>query len=157
MTRGDNVGTLDPARLLREWRWLCPQSVTIIDRNAFGDLFLRDELGRVYMLDVGSGELAPVAGSSFEFDALSATPEKREEWFAEEDAKNAAEQGLIPGPTQCIAFDIPVVFEESANASPYIADLYDQLGFLGDLHRQLATFPDGTKVELAIEPSKNGL
>jgi hypothetical protein len=93
MSRSDDVRILDPDRLLREWRWLCPQIVTIVDRNPYGDLFLRDESGSVHMLDVGSGELALVAGSVYEFDVLSALPEKREEWFAEADAKDAAKRG----------------------------------------------------------------
>ena len=75
MNRSDDVDVLDPDRLLREWRWLCPQRVTIIDRNAYGDLFLRDELGRVHKLDVGSGEFALVAGSTSEFEALRNTLE----------------------------------------------------------------------------------
>ena len=157
MTRSDGVSILDLDRLLREWRWLCPQPVSLIDRNAYGDLFLRDDLDRIHMLDVGSGELALVAGSASEFNALKATPEKREEWFAESDANDAGERGLIPGSGQCIGFDIPTVFAESANATPYIADIYDHLGFLGDLHRQLSTFPDGTKVELVIKPKNTGL
>jgi len=157
MSRSNDVRILDPDRLLCEWRWLCPQSVTIVDRNPYGDLFLRDESGSVHMVDVGSGELTLVAGSVSEFDVLSALPEKREEWFAEAGAKDAAKRGLVPDPKQCIAFDIPLAFAESANASPYIADIYDQLGFLGDLHRQLATLPDGSKVELVIKPKKNSL
>lgn len=155
MTRSGDVGIFDADRLLQQWRWLCPQPVTIIDCNAYGDLFLRDELDRIHMLDVGSGELALVAESASEFNVLKATPEKREEWFAEADARDAAERGLVPSPGQCIAFDIPTVFAESANASPYIADIYDQLGFLGDLHRQLAAISDGTKVKLVIKPKTN--
>jgi hypothetical protein len=55
MAQSRNIEILDTERLLAEWRWLCPQSLTVIERNAFGDLFLRDEAGRVYMLNVGSG------------------------------------------------------------------------------------------------------
>jgi hypothetical protein len=152
MNRSDDVDVLDPDRLLREWRWLCPQRVTIIDRNAYGDLFLRDESGRIHKLDVGSGEFAPVAGSMSEFDALRDTPEKREEWFAEADARDAAQRGLVPNSMQCIAFDIPVVFAESVNASPYLADIYEHLGCLGDMHRQLSNLPDGSTVKLVIKP-----
>jgi len=152
MTSSDGVGILDADRLLKEWRWLCPMRVTIIDCNAYGDLFVRDDLGRIHMLDVGSGEFALVAESASEFDVLKATPEKREEWFAEADAHDATERGLIPGPGKCIAFDIPTVFAESAKASPYIADIYDQVGFLGDMHRQLSKFPDDAKVNRVIKP-----
>jgi hypothetical protein len=151
MAHSADIEMLDQDRLLTEWRWLCPQTVTIIDRNVYGDLFLRDDSGRVHMLDVGSGELALIADSVAEFEELSVTPEKRNEWYSEAEANEAAELGLAPGAMQCIAFDIPVVFEESAKASAYVADIYDYIGFLGDVHRQIATLPDGAKVELVIK------
>jgi hypothetical protein len=152
MAHSADVEMLDQDRLLSEWRWLCPQPATIIDRSVYGDLFLRDELGRIHMLDVGSGELALIADSVAEFEERGVTPEKRNEWFSEADANEAAELGLVPGPKQCIAFDIPAVFKESAKASPYVADIYDYIGFLGDLHRQIAALPDGAKVKLVIKP-----
>jgi hypothetical protein len=109
-------------------------------------------LGRVHKLDVGSGEFALVAGSTSEFEALRNTLEKREEWFAEADARDAAQRGLVPNSMQCIAFDIPVVFAESANASPYLADIYEHLGCLGDMHRELSSLPDGSTVKLVVKP-----
>ena len=152
MAHSPDVEMLDQDRLLSEWRWLCPQPVTIIDRNVYGDLFLRDKLGRVHMLDVGAGELSLIAYSVAEFEELSATAEKRDDWYSEAKAKKAAELGLVPGAMQCIAFDIPVVFEESAKATGYVADIYDYIGYLGDVHRQIATLPDGAKVKLVVKP-----
>jgi len=146
------VGDLDCERLLACWRWLCPQQVTLINRNAYGDLFLRDEEGKVFWLDVATGSLSQIADSESRFFALSEDTDKLEEWFAESDARDAAERGLIPGPTQCIGFSVPLVFAESASGnSPYIADIYDHVGFLGDLHKQIAATPDGTKVRLIIK------
>ncbi len=53
---------------------------------------------------------------------------------------------------QCIGFKIPVVFRESANSpdNAYVADLYEQVAFLGDLHRQIAELPDGATVRLHV-------
>jgi hypothetical protein len=82
MAQASDSETLDSERLLCYWRWLCPQSLTVIQRNAFGDLFLRDEVGRVHMLDVGSGNFSLIAESVLEFTELAMTPEGREEWFA---------------------------------------------------------------------------
>ena len=147
--------TLDSERLLSEWRWLCPQSLTVIRRNAFGDLFLRDEAGRVHMLDVGSGVFTLIAESVSEFTELAKTPERREEWFAEREVNAAAERGLVPGPGQCIGFYPPVVFAESKGASARVIDLYDNVGWLGDMHRQIATLPDGAKVRIVVQPPKN--
>ena len=147
-----SVGDLDGERLLSDWRWLCPQKVTLIARNAYGDLFLRDQSGRVFWLDVAGGTLLQVADSEEQFFALSADANNREDWFAESDARSAAEQGLIPGPSQCIAFSIPLVFAESASANnAYVADIYDHVGFLGDIHRQIAVMPEGSKVKLVFK------
>jgi hypothetical protein len=146
------VSDLDGERLLACWRWLCPQTVTVINRNAFGDLFLRDEEGRVLFLDLATGSLSQIADSESQFLVLSEDADKLEEWFAESDARAAAQQGLTPGPSQCIGFSVPLVFAKISSAnSPYVADIYDHAGFLGDLHKQIATMPDGAKVNLTIK------
>jgi hypothetical protein len=146
------VGDLDCERLLASWRWLCPQQVSLINRNAYGDLFVRDEKGNVLRLDVATGSLSQIADSESDFRDSSDDADKLEEWFAESDTRAAAEQGLSPGPSQCIGFSVPLVFAESALGNEaYVADLYDHIGFLGDLHRQIATMPDGAKVKLSIK------
>src|SRR5437762_3538150 len=54
-----------------------PTGVGLFSRNtpqslmtAFGDLFLRDDEGRVHFLDLMAGEFKPVADSQDEFDRL---------------------------------------------------------------------------------------
>lgn len=146
------VHDINVDRLLESWRWLCPQNLTLIDRNAFGDLFLRDDDGTVFRLDVAGGSFSKVAESEDQFFDLAAEPDKRKEWFAEADAKAAAERGLIPGANQCIGFSVPLVFAESGSPdTAYVAHLYDVVGFLGDLHRQIASFPAATKVRLRVK------
>jgi len=143
---------LDSERLLSEWRWLCPQDLTVIDRNAFGDLFLSDETGRVHLLDVGGGEFSIIAQSISEFAERSATPEMRQQWFQESAVKQARDRGLVAGRGQCIGFSTPVVFAEGGGPdSAYVADLYEHVGFLGDIHRQIASLPDGSKVRLVVK------
>jgi hypothetical protein len=147
------VDHLDVERLLGDWRWLCPNQVTLVARNAFGDLFLRERAGEVYRLEVAVGKLAKVADSEAQFHKLAAV--KRDEWFAEGDELAAAARGLKPNATQCISFSVPVVFREGGTPdTPYIADLYDHVSFLGDLNRQISELPDGAKVRLVIAPKK---
>src|ERR1700687_305334 len=91
-----NVGDLSAAQLLANWRWLCAGPVTIIARTAFGDLFLRTEEGIVSKLDVSAGQLTKVAETVDQFLSLAASPEKRQELFAEDDERAAAQRGLVP-------------------------------------------------------------
>jgi len=149
------VDNLDVERLLADWRWLVPNRMTLLARNAFGDLFLRDDSGSVVWLEVATGKVTTVADSEAQFRTIATIPEKREEWFAERDEQAAAARGLTPDTTQCIGFSMPIVFAESGSpATAYVADLYEHVSFLGDLNRQVAKMPDGTKVRLVIGREK---
>jgi hypothetical protein len=144
------VDHLDVERLLGEWRWLCPNPVSLIARDAFGDLFLRDSAGQIHRLDVGIGNLLKVADSETKFKELATS--KRDEWFADSDEVAAAAKGLKPNANQCIGFAVPLVLRTTSTSpnNPYVADLHEHVSFLGDMNRQLANLPDGTEVRLAI-------
>lgn len=146
------IDHLNVERLLAEWRWLIPQPMSLVARNAFGDLFLRDEAGRILKLDVSLGRKIEIADSVAEFQELSRTKEKQEEWFLQADELGAANRGLKPNADQCIGFKVPIVFAESGSPNnDFVGDLYDQVSFLGDLHRQISTLPDGSKVRLQVK------
>ena len=84
---------------------------------------------------------------------MAETSPKREEWFVEQEALAYANRGLIPSSSQCIGFGVPAVFAEGGTpASAFVADIYEHVSFLGDLHQQMATLPDGSKVRLRIAP-----
>jgi hypothetical protein len=135
-----NVGELSAERLLAEWRWLCPAPVRIIARNAFGDLFLRTESGTVSKLDISAGQISEVAETVDQFVSAAEMPDKRRELFAEDDEKAAAQLGIVPGAIQCIGFKTPLCFRESSMTldNMYVADLYEYVSFLGDIHHQMA-------------------
>lgn len=152
MNRYFDVGHLSIERLLRDWRWLCPEPAVLLARNFFGDLFFKQESGRVFKLDVSTGRRTEVAESEQTFLAMAATDEKLQEWFAEPDELAAAQQGLKPNADQCIGFKIPLMFAESGKpGNAYVADLYDYVSFLGNIHRQISQLPDGSKVKLVVK------
>jgi hypothetical protein len=146
------VEHLDVDRLLVEWRWLCPQPVVLVARSAFGDLFLRDEAGKIFKLDISIGQMQEIAACEAEFREWASRKEKREEWFAERLELAAAKRGLSPNVDQCIAFKVPLIFAENGGPqNAYLGGLYEQVAFLGDLNRQLSQVPDGTKVQFRIQ------
>ena len=126
----------------------------MVARNGFGDLFLRTVDGRVLWLNVGDGTLGQVAESESTFEDSLNQSAKREFWFAETQLEAFADCGLKANDLQCIGFKVPVVFAESANVpnNAYVADLYEQVSFLGGLHRQIADTPDGVQVRLNVRP-----
>lgn len=107
------VHQLDVRRLLEQCRWLCGESVTLVARNGFGDMFLRTSDGKILCLNVGGGTLAEIAESELGFQRSLAESAKRELWFAEQHLAAFAERGLKPNDFQCIGFKTPVVFAES--------------------------------------------
>jgi len=86
------------------------------------------------------------------FEHALAESAKRELWFAEDQLVAFAKQGLKPNDLQCIGFKTPVLFAENRTLpdNAYVADLYEQVSFLGDLHRQIADVPNGGKFRLRI-------
>lgn len=49
-------------------------------------------------------------------------------------------------------FSVPLVFAESGSPdTPYVADLYEHISFLGDLNRQISSLPDGAKVRIRVK------
>lgn len=130
-----------------------PQKMTLVARNAFADLFLLDEAGKVFQLDVAVGKLAKVADFEAQFLELSEARENRETWFAESHEQASVARELKPNANQCIGFSVPLVFAQGGSPNtPYLVDIYDHIGFLGDIHRQISPLPDGAKVRLRVKP-----
>jgi len=122
------VGHLDVDRLLSEWRWLCPQSLALVARSAFGDLFLRDGAGKIFKLDIRIGQMLEVATSETEFRDLARANEKRERWFAGSDKLAAMERGLNPNQDQCVASKTPIIFAKADTPNnTCVGSLYEQI------------------------------
>jgi hypothetical protein len=122
------------------------------DKN--GDVQIKMTGGKSVALNATCDRLVILRVISPEFRAMSAMAEKRQQWFGEADELAAAERGLSPNALQCIAFKTPLVFAESGMPEDvYVADLYEQVSFLGDLQRQISGLADGTKVRMNVKKS----
>lgn len=123
--------------------------MSLLARNVFGELFLQDETSAVFWLNTTTGQFNKVYDSKTQFLQMSETSEKRQEWFAEREIRAYAQRGFVPSSCQCIGFGVPAVFAEGGTPeTAYIADIYEYISFLGDLHRQVSDLPNGSKVTL---------
>jgi len=149
-----DIEGISAERLLREWKWLVSGEFSLLALNAFGDLFLQDAGGSVHRLDVTSGTISVVATSTVEFREAAKDADKKEDWFLGELAEQVMRKGCSPGKGQCVGGKIPFVFAQRANApdNMYVADLYEYVSFMGDLHSQMKDVPDGGQVRIKIEP-----
>ena len=105
-------------------------------------------------LDITSGTIFLIMTSTVGFREAANDADKRKDWFLEELAKQAGGRGCSPGKGQCVGGRIPFVFAQSANApdNMYVADLYEYVACMGDLHGQMKNIPDDGQVRLKIQP-----
>jgi hypothetical protein len=149
-----DIDGISAEKLLREWKWLAPGEFSLLAVNAFGDLFLQDTHGSVHRLNSTSGTISAVATSNAEFREGAKDASKRRERFLEELTEQAERKGCSPGKGQCVGGKIPFVFAQSANVpdNMYVADLYEYVSFMGDLHNQINNVPDGGQVRIRDKP-----
>lgn len=155
-----DVDGISVEKLLAQWRWLCPGDVRLVAVNPFGDLFLEDSHGTIVRLDTSTGRLEHLCNSLGQFQEGTESPEKRREWFVEDVALSLAEHGFRPSKGSCLGYKTPLGFREGTGsaANVYLADLYEYVSFLGDLHGQMKDMLDGGKVKLIIgkRPEEGG-
>jgi hypothetical protein len=148
-----DIGGIPVERLLDEWEWLVNGKFGLLAVNAFGGLFLEDTQGTVHRLDVTGGTMSMIASSSEEF-TKAASSGKAGKWLLDDLLAQAEQRGLHPHKGQCIGYKIPLVFKESASAADntYVADLYEYVAFMGDLHGQIRDVADRGQVRMRVEP-----
>jgi len=134
--------------LLCDWRWLVSPDFTPVLMTAFGDLFLRDQAGRIHFLDLMSGGFKQVAQSREEFDRLCEDREQRRTWFMGfllmEVRKLRGE--LVAG--ECYSCEIPPSLGGKLDAENFErTDLQVHYSILGQLHEQTKHLPAGTKID----------
>jgi hypothetical protein len=149
-----DIDGISGEKLLGEWKWLVPGEFAWVAVNAFGDLFLEDANGAVHWLDVTSGTISAVAITGVEFREAAKGPRKKRDWFLQELAEKAERKGCSPGKGHCVGSKIPWVFKQSADLpdNMYVADLYEYVSFMGELHGQMKDVPDGGQIRIRVQP-----
>ena len=134
--------------LLSDWRWLVQPSFTPVLMTAFGDLFLRDEGGRIHFLDLMSGEFKQVGASQEEFDRLCEDREQRRGWFIGFLLMELRKLRGELAAEQCYSCKTPLSLGGQLDADNFERiDLQIHYSVLGQLHRQTRHLPPGTKID----------
>jgi hypothetical protein len=122
--------------------------------TAFGDLFLRDEAGRIHFLDLMSGELKQVAQSQEEFDQLCEDRGQRRKWFLGFFLIQVRKLRGDLAPGECYSCEIPLSLGGQLEPENFErADLGAHYAILGQLHRKMKNLPPGAKIDgIKIEP-----
>ena len=139
------VTELEVDELLKDWRWLCPEPMALLAVSAFGELLLQKPDGKVVLLDIHEGKLIPIAETVAGCETFLSDPKNAAEILKLDFVRKAKSRGLELRPGQCFTYKVPVV---AAQEAPEICvmSIYEAVGFLGDVHRQIKDLPDGAKI-----------
>ena len=141
----------DTAPLVEFWRWLLPDNLRPWFVTALGDLFLRGPDGRVWWLDVGTGELQAVAADEAEFRGLLADSENVDLWFGAPLADQLRDTGVARGPGECYSYvQLPILGGEYEPGNFRVYDVVTHFRVWGPIHEKLRDLPDGASVEFHI-------
>ena len=139
--------------LLSDWRWLVSPDFTPVMMTAFGDLFLRDQSGRIHFLDLMAGEFRQVAESQEQFDRLCEDRERRRSWFVGFLLTNVRKLRGELEAGECYSCKVPLSLGGQLEGSNFErTDLQVHYSILGQLHQQMMHLPPGTKIgSISIE------
>lgn len=142
-----SIEGLDFRKLLSDWSSLLRGNFGPFLMNAFGDLFLQGEDGRVYFLDLASGKIDGVAKDMEEFGELLNAGEHITDWFMPALVQELQAAGIRLKPGQCYSYKIPPFLNGSLtleNIEP--TDIYVHYSVLGQMYEQVKDLPVGTKI-----------
>jgi len=134
------------------WSWLLREPYTPLLFSTLGDVFLESEGGAVYWLNTGVGSLSRVADSAQQFRSLLGT-DRANDWFLPSLIQELRQAGKHLRAGACYSFVILPIFAEGkyevSNLNPISAR--EHFNLTGNIHRQLHSAPDGTRVRLHVQ------
>lgn len=138
--------------LRSKWHWLLGAEWTPLLFSAFGDAFIEKD-GQVQWLNTGTGAIIPIAKDRGEFhDKLGS--DYANDWFMPGLVAALHDAGKYPTEGQCFTYAIYPVFAEGKYevGNFAVVPIKEHFGLSGDLHRQIASLPEGATVRLQMEP-----
>lgn len=138
---------LDLEGLLDDWRWLLPDSYTVILINRFAEFLIEDQAGNIYSLEPGAGMLRVIAKSRDELDAVFEDDERLADLLMAGPIEDCVEAGMQLSAGKCYGFKKPCTLGGEFDVSNYeVKSLLVYLSVMGQFHEQIKDVPDGTEI-----------
>jgi hypothetical protein len=135
--------------LLADWRWLVgDKPISILAVAAIGNLFLKGESGRVYLLELEDGTCECIAQSADQFQVKLEDRHNRKAWLQTFKVRELRRQEITLGPGQCYGSKVPALLGgEPGIENTEAVDLLVHVSTLGQLHRQARTMAPGSTID----------
>lgn len=142
---------IDPNQLTTSWSWLIGTDKEPILISSIGDLFLADQNGVCFWLNVGEGTFEKVADSIDQFKVKLKDDEQVAEWFLIGLVEELKESGLELTDKHLYGYkQLPVLGGEYQPENFELTDIEIHFEFSGQIHKQIKDLPDGTKVNITL-------
>lgn len=142
---------LDRKRLVGDWQWLIGNDKLPILISSIGDLFLEDQNGKIFWLNVGAGTIQEVASSSADFRNKMNDDNLANEWFMFALVEEIILSGKPLAPNQIYSWITPPILGgKYAAENVELNDIEVHFSIYGQIHAQIKDLPDGTKIKFRI-------
>jgi hypothetical protein len=146
-----NFNHIDENRLIESWSWLIGLNKKPILISSIGDLFLEDEEGFCYWLNVGEGIIEKVADNLNEFNTKLKNEEFVDEWFLIELIAELKRSGLELTEKKLFGYKtLPILGGEYKPENFELTDIEVHFELSGQIHKQIKDLPNGTKIEIKV-------
>jgi len=138
--------------LLCNWNWLVPNNLKPILVSRIGDMWLIDENGNVFWLNVGVGCLDKVADSETEFMVKLNDDQIANEWFMFELIQELKNTGMKPEGNELFGYILlPIIGGKYIANNFELTTIEKHFSQSGHIHKQLRDLPDGTVVNIELQ------
>jgi len=143
---------IESEKLTEDWTWLIGNEMTPILVSSIGDMFLSDQTGKIYWLEVGRGIFQVVADSIEEFKTKMKNEEIANEWFMFDLVAEIkeSEQELSKGKLYSFK-ELPILGGDYTADNFVLTDIEVHFSLDGQIHKKIKDLPDGTKINVKIE------
>lgn len=135
------------SNLIQDWEWLLADSYKPFRISSFGDMFLKDKEGMVFILQTDFANLKPIANTSEEFYQNCSLKENLEDWFMIDLILEKKQSGIELKKGCVFSYIKPPILggnHESDNFEQTAMEVHFSL--LGQIHEKVKDLPDGTRV-----------
>jgi len=146
-----DFSNIDWNKLIVDWIWLIGNDKEPIIISSIGDMFLKDNNGKIYWLNVGEGLLDFVSDNIDDFKSKLKENSQVDEWFMIELVQQIKESGLELVNGKLYGYKkLPAIGGDYIPENFELTDLEVHFSLAGQIHKQIKDLPDGTKVNFKV-------
>jgi hypothetical protein len=146
-----DFSTIDKSKLIEEWIWLIGNDKEPIMISSIGDMFLKDNNGKIYWLNVGEGLIDLASENLDDFKSILKDDSQVDEWFMIGLIKQLKESGLELTEGKLYGYKkLPVIGGDYIPDNFELTDIEVHFSIAGQIHKQIKDLPEETKVNFKL-------